>query len=97
MREQNEHREGHPTEALRVHHGAEERTLRTRDWVFAVEDSDALDIHGIALLMTARELAMEEDRKVWLTGLPPEFWTLMNAMGLEGYFIPFPDEAFTLA
>ena len=50
-----------------------------------------------AVYAAARELAMDENRKVWLAGLPPEFWSLMTSMGLEGYFIPFPDRPATLA
>ena len=62
-----------------------------RDWVFAFHDSDALDMQGISLLLTARGLAASEDRHVWLAGLPEEFWYFMEAMGLEGFFLPFPE------
>lgn len=61
-----------------------------RDWVFSFHDSDALDMQGISLLLTARGMAASEDRQVWLAGLPEEFWYFMEAMGLEGFFLPFP-------
>jgi len=48
-------------------------------------------MQGIALLLTAREMANAHRRRVWLAGLPREFWSLMTSMGLEGYFLPFPD------
>jgi hypothetical protein len=97
MRGYEENRERHPAGALPIRDLAEGRTPRTRDWVFSVEDSDSLDLQGISLLMTARELAQDEGRTVWLAGLPMEFWRFMNAMGLEGYFIPFPDREPSLA
>ena len=92
MKMDNDHREQHPAGALQIQDLADGRTPRSRDWVFSVVDSDALDLQGIALLMTARELAQDQERTVWLAGLPPAFWRFMDAMGLEGYFIPFPDQ-----
>ena len=97
MRDLHEERARHPSDALQISDEPGGRAARSRDWIFAVEDSDALDIQGIALLMTARELAVDENREVWLAGLPAEFWSLMTAIGLEGYFIPFPDHPATLA
>jgi hypothetical protein len=59
--------------------------------VFEAEDAFAIDLQGISLLLTARQMASADHRRVWLAGLPPEFWGLMASMGLEGYFLPFPD------
>ena len=72
--------------------GVEEgRNSGPRDWVFAFHDSDALDMQGISLLLTARGLAAQEDRRIWLAGLPGEFWHFMEALGLDGFFLPFPE------
>jgi len=58
--------------------------------VFDFSDVGRIDLPALAIILTARELLPEENRQVWVAGLPGHFWSSMEAMGLEGYFTPFP-------
>lgn len=60
------------------------------DLVFDFTETGRIDLAGMAFLFTARELASEEDRLVWVTGLPPQIWDFLRSLGLEGYFKAFP-------
>ncbi|NIP57832.1 MAG: hypothetical protein GWM92_17770 [Gemmatimonadetes bacterium] len=44
----------------------------------------------LALLLTACQIAEEEDRTVWAAGLPSSTWGALNAMGLGHFFRHFP-------
>ena len=60
------------------------------DLVFDFTNTGRIDLAGMSLLFTARELASEEDRLVWVAGLPAQIWEFLRSLGLEGYFKPFP-------
>jgi len=49
-----------------------------------------LDLISLALLLTAQQKAEQEDRDVWLAGVPLHVWQALNAMGLGRFFKPFP-------
>jgi ABC-type transporter Mla MlaB component len=49
-----------------------------------------LDLTSLALLLTAQQRAEKEDREVWLAGVPLHVWKALHAMGLGGFFKPFP-------
>ncbi len=50
-----------------------------------------IDLPGLSLLFTAERIARSEHRRVWVAGLPLEFWNLLHAMGLDGFFQHFPE------
>lgn len=56
-----------------------------------LSDFAELDSTSLALLLTAQRQVEEEDREVWLAGVPFHIWTALNAMGLGRFFRPFPD------
>ena len=60
------------------------------DLIFAFSGGEKLDLHGLSLLLTARQMAHEDDRSVWVSGLSQRSWMLLKALGLEGMFKPFP-------
>lgn len=49
-----------------------------------------LDLFNLSLLLTAQRNAEEEDREVWLAGVPIKVWQALDAMGLGRFFRPFP-------
>ena len=49
-----------------------------------------LDLTSLALLLTAQQKAEQEDRDVWLAGVPFHVWQALNAMGLGRFFKAFP-------
>ena len=60
------------------------------DLVFAFSGGEKLDLHGLSLLLTAQQKAEQEDRDVWLVGVPIQVWQTLHAMGLGRFFKPFP-------
>jgi ABC-type transporter Mla MlaB component len=52
-----------------------------------------LDLASLALLLTAQRQAQEEDRIVWLAGVPAQIWRALEAMGLNRFFKAFPVSA----
>ena len=44
----------------------------------------------LALVMTARQLAHDECRKVWVKDLPENVWNFLYATGLQSFFEFFP-------
>ena len=62
----------------------------THDLIFAFSGGEKLDLHGLSLLLTARQMAHENDRSVWVSGLSRRSWMLLKALGLEGMFKAFP-------
>ena len=60
------------------------------DLIFAFSGGEKLDLHGLSLLLTARQMAHEDHRSVWVSGLSQRSWMLLKALGLEGMFKPFP-------
>ena len=49
-----------------------------------------LDLASLTLLLTAQQKAKEEDRAVWLVGVPLNVWKALDAMGLGKFFKAFP-------
>lgn len=62
------------------------------DVILDFTDMKTLDLQVVSLLFTAREKANDEDRQVWVAGLPDTFWVFLRSMGLEEFFQAFPDE-----
>lgn len=60
------------------------------DPVFDFTGVGRVDLGGLAIMLTAREMMPEENRRVWVAGLPPSFWNSMRSMGLDGYFMQLP-------
>jgi ABC-type transporter Mla MlaB component len=58
--------------------------------VFDFTGVGRVDLGALALMLTALELLPEENRRVWVAGLPGSFWTSMRSMGLDGYFMQIP-------
>ena len=60
------------------------------DPVFDFTGIERVDVSSLALLLTAGHLAHEDDRNVWVTGVPEQAWDVLQALGLESFFLPFP-------
>ncbi len=60
------------------------------DLIFAFSGGEELDLYGLSLLLTARQMAHEDHKSVWVAGLSRRSWLLLEALGLEGLFKPFP-------
>lgn len=60
------------------------------DVVFDFSDLEQMRVQDLTVLLTARQVAMEEDRTVWAAGVPVRTWRILHAMGLGGFFKPFP-------
>lgn len=71
-----------PAQAARTH---EERGL-----VVDLSGTRYLDQTNLALLLTAQQLAAQEDRDTWLTGVALPLWQALQAMGLGGFFRSLP-------
>jgi anti-anti-sigma regulatory factor len=63
---------------------------REGDLVVDLSGIKTLDLKSLALLLTAQQQALKEDREVWLAGVPARIWQALGAMGLRGFFKPFP-------
>ncbi len=64
--------------------------LRRSDLMVDLTGVEALDLTSLALLLTAQQNAQQEDRAVWLVGVPLPVWKTLQAMGLGRFFRPFP-------
>lgn len=60
------------------------------DLVFDFSGVAHLDFAGLSLLLTARQIACEDRRDVWLRGFPGSAWRVLHALGLQDYFRLFP-------
>lgn len=65
-------------------------TPRETDPVFDFAGVGHLDLAGLSLLLTARQLAHARSRDVWVRGLPDDTWQILYALGLQDYFRLFP-------
>jgi len=91
----NEHeaqtRTGEETRSLPVLGG---RTLQGKtgraDLVVDLSGVQKLDVTSLALLLTAQQNALKEDRAMWLAGVPMGVWRTLHEMGLGRFFKPFP-------
>ena len=78
-------------EELQVMESAEAVAPRKKgDLVLDLSGMKELDVTSLALLLTAQQKAKQEDRAVWLAGVPIRVWQALNAMGLGRFFKPFP-------
>jgi anti-anti-sigma regulatory factor len=60
------------------------------DLVFDFSGVGHIDLAGLSILLTARQLAHEDQRDVWVRGLPDDTWRVLYALGLQDYFRLFP-------
>lgn len=81
-------REGSFESALSV--AAPEEAPRPSDLVFDLSDLDQMRVQDLMVLLTARRLALEDDRSVWAAGASMHTWRVLHAMGLGGFFKHFP-------
>jgi anti-anti-sigma regulatory factor len=65
-------------------------TAEKADLVLDLTGIQELDAANLALLLTTQQQAEEEDRDVWLAGVPLQVWQALNALGLGRFFKPFP-------
>lgn len=63
---------------------------KKRDLVVDLTGITRLDLKSLALLLTAQQQAEQEDRKVWLAGVPLRIWKALDDMGLGRLFRFFP-------
>jgi anti-anti-sigma regulatory factor len=63
---------------------------RAKDLVLDLSGARDLNVANLSLLLTAQQQAQEEDRAVWLAGVPFEVWRSLHIMGLGSFFKPFP-------
>jgi ABC-type transporter Mla MlaB component len=61
------------------------------DVVFDFAGIGSPDLGALCLMLTARNLADDSHRRVWLHGLPEPTWKLLEALGLEHFFEFLPD------
>jgi hypothetical protein len=71
------------------------RAIRSRrdeagELVFDFAGIGSPDLGALCLMLTARIIADETDRKVWLHALPEPTWRLLHTLGLEHYFEHLP-------
>ena len=73
------------------------REVRTgpekRDLVVDLTGINHLDLESLALILTAQQQAEQEDRRVWLAGVPLRIWKTLDDMGLGRLFSFFPVSA----
>lgn len=60
------------------------------DLVIDFAGTQILDLAGLAMLLTAQQIADSEDRQVWLMDLPEGAWRLLKALGLDDLFAYVP-------
>lgn len=60
------------------------------DLVFDFSGVGHVDLGGLSLLLTARQIAREDSRDVWVRGLPDDTWRVLYGLGLQDYFRLFP-------
>ena len=60
------------------------------DLVFDFSGVGHVDLAGLSMMLTARQLAHEDSRDVWVRGLPDDAWRVLYALGLQDYFRLFP-------
>lgn len=63
---------------------------READLVFDFSDMGEPDLGGMVLVLTARQIADDDDRKVWVRSMSPRTWDLLHALGLENLFEDLP-------
>jgi anti-anti-sigma regulatory factor len=72
-------------------HELPDGTTPTRmDLVFDFSGVGHVDLAGLSMMLTARELAQADSRDVWVRALPDDAWRVLYALGLQDYFRLFP-------
>jgi anti-anti-sigma regulatory factor len=72
-------------------HGLTDDAVATgTDLVFDFSGVGHVDLAGLSLLLTARQMAQEDSRDVWVRALPDDTWQVLYALGLQDYFRLFP-------
>jgi anti-anti-sigma regulatory factor len=79
-----------PEELAVLESGAAPGPLKRPALVVDLSGCEDLDAMTLSLLLTAQQHAQEEDRDVWLAGVPFHIWRKLHELGLGGYFRPFP-------
>lgn len=70
--------------------GARDPREKLADVVFDFAGMQSPDLGALCLMLTARNLADGDQRKVWLHALPESTWRLLHNLGLEHYFELLP-------
>lgn len=60
------------------------------DLVVDLSRTRELNLANLTVLLTAQQQAEEEDRAVWLVGVPMNVWRALDSMGLGRFFKAFP-------
>ena len=63
------------------------------DLVFDFTDLDGMDVYGLSLVLTAGQMARDEDRVVWLAGMNPRTAHILGSLGLSDFFRFMPTGA----
>ena len=72
-------------------HGLPDQEVPTgTDLVFDFSGVGHVDLAGLSLLLTARQMAQQDSRDVWVRALPDDTWQVLYALGLQDYFRLFP-------
>lgn len=66
-------------------------TLASEDLVFDFDGRQITDIRGLAMILTAQQLAGERSAMVWLKDAPMRTWALLRALGVDDLFALFPE------
>jgi len=81
---------GLPEDLPMVSEGNASRGPAEGDLVVDLSHMSKLDLTSLALLLTAQRQAKEEDRDMWLAGVPIHVWKALHGLGLGQFFKPFP-------
>lgn len=60
------------------------------DIVFDFSTLEEMRFQDLSFMLTAQQFVSEDDGTVWATGVPVHTWRTLYAMGLSGFFRPFP-------
>jgi len=60
------------------------------DLAFDFSWVEHVNLGGLSLLLTARQLAQEDSRDMWVRALPDDTWQVLYALRLQDYFRLFP-------
>lgn len=60
------------------------------DIVFDFSALEQMRFQDLSFMLTAQRFVSEDDGTVWATGVPVQTWRTLYAMGLKGFFRPFP-------
>lgn len=60
------------------------------DLVFDFSEMERPDLGGMVLVLTARQIAEDDDRRVWVKSMSARMRELLHALGLEHLFEDFP-------